>query len=198
MKILRIDSATTGNNSVSRVLTQAIADHYKAKYPDAEFIVRDLESDPLPHLTNASTGAIRLPEEEHDEAMKAVFPAERAVLDEFLSSDIVIIGAPMYNFTIPSQLKAYLDRLGVPGVTFSYSEAGPEGKAGGRKVVVASSTGGEYEIGGPAEHSNTLLQTILGFIGIDDLTFIKADKIGYGPEARDASIAAAKEEIAKL
>jgi FMN-dependent NADH-azoreductase len=198
MQILRIDSATTGDNSVSRELTQAIADHFSSKYPDATWIVRDLDTDPLPHLTRVTTGAIRLPAEAHDEEMAAAFASERAILDEFLASDIVIIGAPMYNFTIPSQLKAWLDRLGVPGVTFSYSEAGPKGLAGGRRVIIASSRGGVYEIGGPVEHQETLLRDFFGFIGIEDPAFIRAEKTGFGPEARAEAMAAAREEIVML
>jgi len=198
MKILHIDSATTGENSVSRELTRAIVDHLTAKNPGAEVTVLDLEANPLPHLTNATTGAIRLPADQHDEAMKAAFAGERAVLDQFFDSDVVVIGAPMYNFTISSALKAWLDRLGVPGVTFSYSEAGPQGLAGGRRVIIASSRGGEYQIDGAMEHQETLLRDFFGFIGIDDLEFIRAEKIGYGPDVREASLAAAKEEIAKL
>jgi FMN-dependent NADH-azoreductase len=198
MKILRVDSATTGAGSVSRELTQAIADHFTAKHPDAELTELDLEQDPLPHLTNTTTGAIRMPAQAHDAAMQAAFAGERAVLEQFLASDIVIIGAPMYNFTIPSNLKAWLDRLGVPGVTFSYSEAGPKGLAGGRRVIIASSRGGMYEQDGSMEHQETLLRDFLGFIGITDPVFIRAEKIGFGPEVRAAAIADAKAEIAKL
>ncbi len=198
MQILRIDSATTGDASVSRELTDAIAEHFRAKYPDATWVVRDFATDPLPHLDVAKTGAIRQPQDAHDDAMKAAFPAERAVLDEFLASDIVILGVPMYNFTVPSSIKAWLDRLGVPGVTFGYSEKGPEGLAGGRRVIVASSRGGAYEMGGPAEHQETYLKTFFNFIGIDDVEFIRAEKIGFGPEAKDSAMVAAREEIAKL
>lgn len=198
MKILHIDSATTGENSVSRELTRAIVEHLTAKHPGAEVTVRDFDTDPLPHLTTATTGAIRLPAEAHDNAMKAAFTAERAVLDEFLASDVIVIGAPMYNFTIPSSIKAWLDRLGVPGVTFGYSEAGPAGYAGGRRVIVASSRGGEYQFDGAMEHQETFLRDFFGFIGIDNVEFIRAEKTGYGPEARESAISAAKEEIQKL
>ena len=198
MQILRIDSATTGANSVSRVLTQAITDHLTAKHPEAALVERDLVSDPLPHIDPASTGAIRQPRESHDAAMTAAFPGERAVLDEFLASDIVIVGAPMYNFTIPSQLKAWLDRLGVPGVTFTYKDGAPQGLAGGRRVIVASSRGGAYEIGGAAEHQETLLRDFFTFIGLPDLEFIRAEKVGFGPEVRDQAIADARAEIANL
>ncbi len=198
MQILRIDSATTGANSVSRVLTQAIVDHLTAGHPDATLVERDLVAEPLPHIDPVTTGAIRLPRESHDEAMAAAFPAERAVLDEFLASDVVVIGAPMYNFTIPSQLKAWLDRLGVPGVSFTYKDGAPQGLAGGRRVIVASSRGGAYEMGGAAEHQETLLRDFLGFIGIGDPVFIRAEKTGFGPEVRDQAIADARAAIARL
>lgn len=198
MQILRIDTATTGQNSVTRELTDAIAARLREKYRDATWVERDFAVDPLPHLDRAKTGAIRQPPETHDEAMKAAFAGERAVFDEFLASDIVVLGAPMYNFGIPSSLKAWIDRLGVPGKAFSYSEAGPVGLAGGRKVIVASSRGGQYEIGGPAEHQETYLRDFFNFIGVTDVTFIRAEKIGFGPEARAEAIAAAKDEIAKL
>ena len=198
MQILRIDSATTGDNSVSRELTDAITAHFRAKYPGATWLERDFATNPLPHLNHASTGAIRQPADTHDEAMKAAYPAERAVLDEFLASDIVILGVPMYNFTVPSSIKAWIDRLGVPGVTFGYTEKGPTGLAGGRRVIVASSRGGAYEMGGPAEHQESYLRDFFGFIGITDVEFVRAEKIGYGPEERAAAVAAAREEIAKL
>ena len=145
MQILRIDSAVTGANAISRKLTQAMTDHFMATNPGATLVERDLEKDPLPHIDQVTTGAIRMPPEDHTPEMAAAYPAERAVLDEFLASDVVIIGAPMYNFTVPTQLKAWIDRLGVPRVTFAYSETGPKGLAGGRRVIIASSgmmTGG--------------------------------------------------------
>ena len=110
----------------------------------------------------------------------------------------MIVGAPMYNFTIPSQLKAWLDRLGVPGVTFQYSEAGPEGLAGGRKVVIASARGGEYSNDQMAENQESLLTTFFGFIGVDDLHFVRVEKAGFGPDAIAAGMEAAKDTIAKL
>jgi FMN-dependent NADH-azoreductase len=198
MQILRIDTATTGQASVSRKLTQAIMEHLRARHPGAKIIERDFGTDPLPHLTEATTGAIRRPADQQDEPMRAAFAAERAVLDEFLASDIVVLGAPMYNFTIPSSLKAWIDRLGVPGVTFSYSEAGPKGLAGGRKVVIASSRGGSYEMDGPFEHQETYLRDVLAFIGIDDPVFIRAEKTGFGPEAVSAALAEAQKEIEQL
>lgn len=198
MQILRIDSATTGEQSISRKLTDALVAHFTAKHPDATVIERDLVAEPLPHIDPITTKAIRTPPETHEEAVAAAYPDQRAVLDEFLASDVVIVGAPMYNFSIPSQLKAWLDRLGVPGVTFKYSEKGPEGLAGGRKVVVASARGGAYTNDQVAENQESLLATFFGFIGVDDLHFVRVEKAGFGPEAIEAGLAAAKDEIAKL
>lgn len=198
MQILRIDSASTGDASFSRKLTDRIVARLLAQNPNATVVTRDLTADPLPHIDEVTTRAIRTAPETHDEAAAAAFPAERAVLDEFLASDVVVIGAPMYNFSIPSSLKAWLDRLGVPGVTFRYSEAGPEGLAGGRRVIVASARGGGYEPGSPAEHQESLLRTILEFIGVDDLTFVRAEGMGMGPEAAKAAMESAETGIAAL
>lgn len=198
MNILRVDSAVTGEESVSRELTQAITDHFRALYPDARVTELDLAAAPLPHIDAVTTGAIRWPAERHDEAMRAAAPAERAVLEQFLAADVVVIGAPMYNFTIPSQLKAWVDRLGVPGVTFSYSEAGPKGLAGPKRVIVASTQGGAYDLDAPFEHHESYLRDFLAFIGITDPVFVRAGRIGFGPEVRAAALAAAHETIARL
>ena len=198
MQILRIDSSTTGDQSISRKLTDELLAHFTAKHPDAKVVTRDLVAEPLAHIDPLTTKAIRTPPETHEEAVAAAYPAERGVLDEFLASDIVLVGAPMYNFTIPSQLKAWLDRLGVPGVTFSYSAEGSKGLAGRRKVVIASARGGTYSTDQMAENQESLLTTFFGFIGVDDLHFVRVEKAGFGPDAIAAGMAAAKEEIAKL
>ncbi len=198
MQILRIDSATTGEQSISRRLTGALTQHFRDRHPEAALVTRDLVADPLPHIDPITTKAIRTPPETHEDTVAAAYPEQRAVLDEFLASDIVIIGAPMYNFSIPSQLKAWLDRLGVPGVTFRYSKGGPEGLAGGRKVVVASARGGAYTNDEMSENQESLLATFFGFIGIDDLHFVRVEKAGFGPEAIEQGFVAARESIAKL
>lgn len=198
MKILQIDSSTTGEESVTRELTAAIVAHLKAQQPDAEVVTLDLGTNPIAHLSSVSTGALRLPPEAQSDAMKATAAGELAHLRQFLETDVAVIGAPMYNFSIPSQLKAWLDRLAVPGVSFTYSEAGPKGLAGDTRVIIASSQGGTYEAGDAAEHQESLLRVFFGFLGVTDLTIVRADKIGFGPDMRAASIAAAKAEIAKL
>lgn len=198
MKILHIDSSTTGEDSVSRELTAAIVAHLKGQAPDAVVERIDLAADPVPHLDEVTTGALRLPPDAQSDAMKAAAPGALAHLQQFMAADVAVIGAPMYNFSIPSQLKAWLDRLGVPGVSFTYSEAGPEGLAGDTRVIIASSQGGMYEAGDPTEHQESLLRVFFGFLGVTDLTIVRADKIGFGPDERAASMAAAKAQIAAL
>ena len=198
MKILHIDSSTTGPESVTRELSAAIVEHLTAANSGATVTRLDLLVNPIPHLDEVSTGALRRPTEAKTDAMKAATEAEMAMLRQFMDTDVVVIGAPMYNFSIPSQLKAWLDRLGVPGVSFTYSEAGPAGLAGDTRVIIASSQGGMYEPNDSSEHQESLLKAFFGFIGVTDLQVVRADKIGFGPDMRAASIAAAKEAIAKL
>lgn len=123
------------------------------------------------------------------------------MLDEFLAADVVVIGAPMYNFTIPSQLKAWIDRILVVGKTFKYGAAGPEGLAGGKRVIVAISRGGHYGAGSPAaagEHLETYLRWVFGFIGIANPEFISADGIQLGPEHREKGLAGALQAATSL
>ncbi|MAF28456.1 MAG: FMN-dependent NADH-azoreductase [Croceicoccus sp.] len=197
MKILKVDSSTNGGDSVSRELTDMIVEKLKSDNPDADIVTRDLGTEPLAHLNPITTGAIRMGEDDWTDDMKAAAPAEKAILEEFLSADVVVIGAPMYNFTIPSALKSWIDRLGVPRVTFRYSENGPEGLAGGRKIIVASARGGNYGDDSPMDFQESLLETFFNFIGIDDITVIRAEGVGM-PEGRKKAMASAKEQIAAL
>ena len=171
MTILHIDSSITCDASVSRQVSAAIVASLTAGDPAATVIRRDLAQQPLPHLT-----------------LEAF--ADRSVLDEFLGADTVVIGAPMYNFTLPTQLKAWLDRVLIAGETFRYTADGPEGLAGGKRVIVAIARGGFYGADAPArtlEHLETYLRTAFGFIGIEP-EFVVADGIATGPEAREAAL----------
>jgi FMN-dependent NADH-azoreductase len=181
-RILHLDSSITGDNSVSRVLSRRIVDQLTASNPAADVIHRDLVAEPLDHLTLGAFG-------------------DRTVLDEFLSSDTVVIGAQMYNFTVPTQLKSWLDRILVAGVTFRYREDGSaEGLAGDKRVIVALSRGGFYGADSPAaalEHLETYLRGVFAFIGITP-EFVAADGIAVGPEVREKSVAVALGEVEKL
>ena len=181
MTILQIDSSITGANSVSRVLTKRIVDQLTSGN-DAGVIRRDLVAEPLEHLTLGSF-------------------ADTSVLDEFLAADTVVIGAPMYNFTLPSQLKAWLDRIVVNGRTFRYTAEGkPEGLAGPKRVIIALSRGGVYgsEMGNAEfEHLETYLKAIFAFIGLTP-EFVRADGINLGPDIKAKAVETALGEVEKL
>src|ERR1700730_9120874 len=201
MKLLHVDSSIQGAHSVSRQLSAEIVAKLRQVTPELEITDRDLAAEPVPHLSR-STLAARQPaagqptaDVEHDLVLSA------KVLDEFLAADIVIVGAPMYNFGVPSQLQAVSDRLLVAGKTFRHSESGVEGLASGKRVVIASSRGGIYSEGAPAasaEHQETYLRSVFAFIGIPDIEIVRAEGVAIGPEPKAAAIAAAKREIAKL
>jgi FMN-dependent NADH-azoreductase len=178
--ILHIDSSINGENSASRAISRSIVEQLRRTDPDVETVTRDLVSQPLPHLTARGQ--------------------DPEVLDEFLAADTVVIGAPMYNFTLPTQLKAWLDRILVAGATFRYTESGPEGLAGGKRVIVALARGGIYDRGSPAaalEHLETYLTGVFNFIGIEP-EFVAADGLNMGPEQREASIGQALGHIVRL
>ena len=126
--------------------------------------------------------------------------ADSSVLDEFLAADTVVIGAPMYNFTLPTQLKAWLDRILIAGKTFRYTESGPEGLATGKRVVIALARGGMYDAGSPAaalEHLESYLRGVFNFIGVEP-EFVAADGLAIGPEQRETSIRQALGETVRL
>ncbi|QWP75921.1 FMN-dependent NADH-azoreductase [Lysobacter sp. K5869] len=200
MKILRIDSSILGDHSISLQLTAAIVASLRQAHPAAEIVHRNLTDEPANHLTAAEFLAFQGTPPEGDLA-KLQVSRNTQWLEEFLAADVVVLGAPMYNFTLPSQLKAWLDRLAVPGQTFAYSDKGVQGLAGGKRVIVASTRGGRYGEGEPAaplDHQETYLRGFLGFLGITDITFIRAEGVGLSPAARDAAIKAALVEIDQL
>ncbi|UPK24339.1 FMN-dependent NADH-azoreductase [Bradyrhizobium sp. 195] len=199
MKLLHIDSSVLGPHSVSRQVSAAIVDRLRQTTPGLDATYRDLTQTPLAHLSGSHLAA----------AQGAPVPAElapdlaasAAALDEFLAADIVVIGAPMYNFTIPSQLKAWIDRILVAGKTFKYGATGPEGLAGGKRVIVAISRGGYYGAGSPAaalEHLESYLRGVFGFMGIHDAEFIIADGIQVGPEHREKALTGALQAATSL
>jgi FMN-dependent NADH-azoreductase len=191
-QLLHIDSSVLGPNSVSRQVSAAIVGRFRQITPGLEVTYRDVAAEPLSHLSGAHV-AIAHGAPVEDPAVKAEVVAGQAALEEFLRADIVVIGAPMYNFSIPSQLKAWIDRIMVPGKTFQYGAGGPEGLAGGKRVIVAVSRGGYYGQAPMAalEHLETYLRGVFGFIGVTALEFIAADGVMVGPEQRDKAVATA-------
>ena len=200
MKLLHIDSSILGEASASRELSAAIVKALTGAMPGVEVIRRDLDADPIPHLGSRLLAAVR-PEIVVASATRAADEKGAAALEEFLGADIVVIGAPMYNFTIASQLKAWLDRIIIAGKTFGYTEAGAKGLAGDKKVIIASSRGGLYGPGTPQaanDFQETYLRTILGFIGIEDVDIVRAEGVAYGPEQREAAMRAALASVASV
>jgi FMN-dependent NADH-azoreductase len=200
MKLLHIDSSVLGAHSVSRQVSAAIVNRLRRATPGLEVAYRDLTSTPLAHLSGSHLAAAQ-GTDAPDTALQLDLAAGQAVLDEFLTADIVVLGAPMYNFTIPSQLKAWIDRIVVAGKTFKYGAQGAEGLAGTKRVIVAISRGGFYGAGTPAavgEHLETYLRWVFGFIGVTNLEFISADGIQVGPEHREKALAEALQAATNL
>ena len=199
-KLLHIDSSVLGPHSVSRQLSAAIVERLRQTTPGLEIAYRDLTAAPLAHLSGTHLAAAQgaLPS---DPLLQQELAESQAVLEEFLRSDIVVLGAPMYNFSIPSQLKAWIDRILVAGKTFKYGATGPEGLAGNKRMIVALSRGGFYGEGTPTaagEHLETYLRWVFGFIGITDPEFIPADGLQIGPEQREKALAAALQAATSL
>lgn len=188
MNILHIDSSILGEASASRALTRKILEQLRAAHPKAQVTYRDLAAEPLPHYSLASVTATDPVEAARD----------AATLEAFLAADIVVIGAPLYNFSLPSQLKAWIDRITIRGRTFRYTANGPEGLAGGKKVFVAVTRGGVYAPGAGTEFAESYLRFLFGFLGVKDVTFVHAEGLNVSPEQREASLAHAHSAIAAL
>lgn len=200
LKLLHIDASILGANSASRQLSGAVVERLRKATPDVEITYRDLAAEPLRHLSGAHLAAAQGASPETAD-LRHDLAASRAVLEEFLSADTVVIGAPMYNFTLPSQLKAWIDRIVVAGKTFRYGASGPEGLAGNKRVIIAISRGGFYGPGAPAaalEHLETYLRGILGFIGVTSPEFIVAEGLLLGPEQREKSMHSALQAAGAL
>src|SRR5690606_11915155 len=201
MKILHIDSSSTASASVSRELTAAVVAQLQTLHPAAEVLYRDVAADAPSHLGGELLQALRpAPGHVPAESVQDELAYTEALLEEFLQADIVVVGAPMYNFSIPSQLKAWIDRLALPGRTFRYTAAGPEGLAGGKKIYVVSSRGGMYAGTGleSLDHQESYLKTVFGFFGVTDIEFIRAEGVAMGADGRDRALASGREQAVAL
>ena len=185
MKLLHVDSSALGSHSVSRQLSAEVVTQLQRLHPGIEVRYHDLAAQPLPHWTPVA------------DAADPATARGGEMLDEFLAADIVVIGAPMYNFSIPSQLKAWLDRIAVAGKTFRYGPNGPEGLAGGKRVIVASSRGGMHA-NSPMDFQEPYLRALLGFLGIDQVEFVRAEGVNMGAEHKAGALASARQAIGAL
>ena len=198
MNVLHIDSSILGGNSVSRSLSAAAV--ARLGVPASDVTYRDLAAAPVSHLSGAYLAG-QNPDVQHDQAMQEDLSLGGKILEEFLAADVVVIGVALYNFTVSSQLKAWVDRILVAGKTFRYTDKGAEGLAGGKRVILTVARGGFYGPGTPHqpfEHAESYLRTVFGFIGITNPEVIVAEGIAIGPDQREASVKKALGDIAAL
>ncbi|MBU9348436.1 NAD(P)H-dependent oxidoreductase [Burkholderia multivorans] len=193
--ILQINSAARSQGAQSTLLSNELTAKLQQSNPGAKVVVRDLLADGLPHLDESVLGAFFTPAENRSAEQNAIVAKSDALIAELQTADIVVIGAPMYNFGISSQLKTYFDWIARAGVTFRYTENGPEGLIKGKKVYVVSARGGKYA-GTPHDSQTPYLRSFLGFVGMTDVSFIYAEGLNMGPEAQSAALAGAREAIA--
>jgi FMN-dependent NADH-azoreductase len=200
MQLLHLDSSVLGTASVSRQLSARIVARQQALHPDLRVVVRDLAADPALHLSGAHMAAFQGAPTD-DATITADLLKGNAYMDELFASDILVIGAPMYNLSIPTPLKAWIDRIAVAGKTFRYTATGPEGLLQGKKAFIASARGGVYSAGSPAaalEHQESYLIGLLALLGVVDVTVVRAEGLALGTQAKDAAISQALADIAAL
>jgi FMN-dependent NADH-azoreductase len=198
MNLLHIDSSILGQQSATRELGAAVVADWQRRHPTGSVRHLDLAREPLDHLTGELFAARANANQPLSTAMVADVARSERVLADFLAADVVVIGAPMYNFSIPSQLKAWIDRIAVAGRTFRYTTNGPEGLAKGKKLIIVSARGGMYGAGAPAaalDFQENYLRGVFGFLGITDVEIVRAEGLSYGPAQREAALAAARAAI---
>ena len=195
MNVLHIDSSILGDNSASRQLSSEVVKAWQAADPQVEVSYRDLAAEAIEHFSAATLVAAGTPAELRDAAQKHEAQLSADTLAQFLAADAVVIAAPMYNFTIPTQLKAWIDRIAVAGQTFRYTEAGPVGLCGNKKVVVVSTSGGLHAGQETGVAHEDYLKVMLGFMGITDVEFVRAHGLAYGDEVRSKAMSDAHAHI---
>jgi FMN-dependent NADH-azoreductase len=198
MQLLHVDSSILGANSASRQLTADVVEAERRRVPGLEVVYRDLAAEPLGHISGGHLGAAQGTGLELPPDLQRDVALGQTALAEFLASDIVVVGAPMYNFTIPSQLKSWIDRITVAGQTFKYGPEGVQGLAGGKKVIIVSTRGGLYgSEKASLDHQEPYLRNLFGFLGITDISVVRAEGLGMS-DHRAASMDAAHSAIAAM
>ena len=188
--LLTIKSSIYGETGQSSKLVDAYAAEFRRQQPGARVVARDLAAAPPPHLTAERFAAFAAPAASRDAGQHAVVDYSDALIGELREADVIAFGVPMYNFSVPSTLRAYFDHVGRAGVTFRYSDSGPEGLLTGKRAVAFMTRGGHYE--GELDTQAPYLRQFLGFIGITDLELVIADRLAFGETIRAASLAAAR------
>lgn len=195
--VLHINSSVRKQDSVSRLLTSEFIAQWKTANPQDVVMERDLALDPAPHLTEQVLGAVFIPQDQRSPSQAQDAQLADALIAELMAADVIVLGAPMYNFSVSSSLKAWIDHVARAGTTFKYTESGPVGLLSGKKVYVFTARGGVYSHG-PAtamDFHETYLRAVLGFIGLTDVSFIHSEGLGMGPDAVDSAIADSRQAI---
>jgi len=192
--LLKINSSLYSNDGQSSQLATQFIDALREREPAARLVERDLAREPVPHLDAARFQAFLAKPEERTPEQQAVAAYSDALIDELRQADVLVLGLPMYNFGVPSQLKAYFDHIARAGVTFRYTDQGPVGLLQGKKAYVFATRGGRYA-GTPNDTQTAYVRQFLGFLGITEVEFIYAEGLALGPEAREASLVQARAAV---
>jgi len=195
--LLQINTGIFGDGSQSTALANAFSEQYQSEHANTQVVVRDLINDPIPHLDANIIGAFASEEADRTAEQQAIVDASQALIDELENADAVVLGLPMYNFNIPSQLKAYMDQVARAGITFRYTENGPEGLLRDKPVYVVAARGGFHE-GQVTDTQTNFIKTFFGFIGITQVEFIYAEGLNMGDEVKEEALSKAKTNIQRL
>ena len=196
--LLQINASISNGNGQSSQLAKQFVAAYRARFPDAKVLLREVAAaEPVPHLNGERFGAFITKPEERTDAQHAVVAYSDALIDEIKQADVIVIGLPMYNFGVPSQLKAYFDHIARAGITFKYTAQGPVGLLTGKKVYVFAARGGLYA-GSPLDTQTSYVRDFLAFLGMKDVHFVHAEGLAVSPESKEAGLAKASAEIARL
>lgn len=195
--LLQINASLNSRNGLSTQLADRFVDAWKQRHAQGDVIVRDLAADPVPHLDAARFGAFLTAPEARTSEQQAVAAFSDALIDELKRADVVVLGLPLYNFGIPSTLKAYIDHIARAGVTFRYTDTGPVGMLTGKKVYVFATRGGKYA-GTPLDSQTNYIRDFFGFLGMTDIEFVYAEGLAMGEEPKQVALAHAQEQLERL
>ncbi len=199
-KLLLVSSSIFGKDSKSWTIAQEFIDGWRQNHPGSVVVERDIGSDPLPHITAEKMGAIMTPPDKRTPQQAAAAGHADRLIEEVEAADVIVLAAPMYNFSVSSTLKAWIDHIARAGRTFGYTEKGPVGLLKGKKVFVVTARGGVYSEGPakPLDFHEPYLRGMLGFLGLSDVTFVHVEGLAVSPESATAGLAKAREKIAAV
>lgn len=195
--LLQINASLFANQGQSTRLAEQFVAAWQGRNPDSTVVVRDLAAEPVPHLDGARFAAFLAKPEERTAEQRAVAAYSDALIAELQAADVIVLGLPLYNFGVPSTLKAYIDHIARAGITFRYTANGPEGLLTGKKAYIFAARGGKYA-GTPLDSQSAFIRNFLAFVGITDVEFIYAEGLAMGEESKNAALAAAREQLERL